>query len=454
MNDQTSDRKALNRRRICARLWREYLDSPGFYQFDRWLANTMRREKQFGKRDRQAYSEALFATMRFGYLAAFALRSAKARELGDDAPERFAGRLGSGAELKKLWAELDDEQLLAAVEWRYRAQGGADWPLGETGASAPVQAVLDQVRARAQAGNLEWRLLWHGIPLQYAPALARRCELSGWSGGELEQFLSMQSSRPPLWLRLNRPAERGAAMAELAAVFELEQAGDAISARGTRGIFELECYKSGAIEIQDLASQRISQRLATAPGERVWDACAGGGGKTLAAAARMDNRGALYASDIRADKLEELKRRTRRAGFHNVRTLVWDGSEPLRLPKEIARHGGFDRVLVDAPCSSSGTWRRNPDARFRELGRDLQALLELQQRLLRHAAESVRPGGQLVYATCSWCVEENEAQIDAFLAARPGWRLESCESLGCPAENADTMFAAVLLRAESPEEAR
>lgn len=453
MNEATPDRKALNRRRICAELWQEYLDAPGFYQFDRWLSNVMRREKRFGRRDRQAYSEALFAAMRFGYLAAFAMRAGKRDGVSEAALRGFAGKATQGSVLKSLWAALNAENFLSAVEWRYRAEGGQQWPLGDTELPPYLQATLEQIQTLAAAGGLEWRLLWHGIPVQYAAALQARAEASGWSDEQLEQFLAMQSSRPPLWLRMNRPEERDAALAALGEVFELEQVDGAIAARGSKGIFELDCYKSGAIEIQDLASQRISEHFAVAPGQRVWDACAGGGGKTLAAAARMQNRGSLYASDIREDKLEELKRRARKAGVHNVRTLVWNGETALALPKEIARHGGFDWVLVDAPCSSSGTWRRNPDARFRELGKDIGELLVLQQRLLCLAAESVSRGGALVYATCSWRVEENEAQVAAFLSTQTGWTLEQQCLLGCPAENADTMFAAVLRRTASPENA-
>lgn len=451
MSDTTPDRKALNRRRICARLWQEYLDSPGFYQFDRWLANVMRREKSFGRRDRQAYSEALFAAMRFGYLAAFAMRAGKRDGASDAALRGFAGKATQASVMKSLWAALDAENFLSAVEWRYRAEGGQQWPLGETELPPYLLATLEHIAALARTGSLEWRLLWHGIPLQYAPALQARREASGWSDEQLERFLALQSSRPPLWLRLNHPEQRPAVLAALAEVFEVEELDGAIAARGSKGIFELDCYKSGAIEIQDLASQRISERFAVSPGQRVWDACAGGGGKTLAAAARMQNKGSLYASDIREDKLDELKRRARKAGVHNVRTQVWNGEAPFALPKEVARHGGFDWVLVDAPCSSSGTWRRNPDARFREMGKDIGELLSLQQRLLRNAANAVAPGGALVYATCSWREDENEDQVHAFLAAHAGWTLEQEGLLGCPWENADTMFAAVMRRTASLE---
>src|SRR5690606_40582723 len=116
------------------------------------------------------------------------------------------------------------------------------------------------------------------------------------------------------------------------------------------------------------------------------------------------------------------------------------------LPAEVARQAGFDWVLVDAPCSSSGTWRRNPDARWHFNPQSMDSLLQLQQQLLHQAHASVRPAGALVYATCSCCLVENEEQVEKFLAAHPTFALESMTLTGAPEKDADTMFVAVLRR--------
>lgn len=171
-------------------------------------------------------------------------------------------------------------------------------------------------------------------------------------------------------------------------------------------------FQQGAVEVQDEGSQTIALALDPQPGERVVDFCAGAGGKTLALAAMMNSKGTLIACDILPRRLAQATLRFRRAGLSNTRTQLLTGvSDPW-----IKRHAqSFHRVLVDAPCSGSGTWRRNPDARWRRLGPDLAELIQLQAQILASAARLVRPGGRLVYATCSLLVEENDQQIDNFI---------------------------------------
>ena len=183
---------------------------------------------------------------------------------------------------------------------------------------------------------------------------------------------------------------------------------------------DLPMLKSGEIEIQDEGSQLVAALVDARPGERVVDFCAGAGGKTMALATQMENRGHVVACDISAGRLKRAAERFRRAGLHNIETRLLV-SETDRWVK---RHkGGFDRVLVDAPCSGTGTWRRNPDARWRSQGSGLDNLLSQQARVLASAARLVKLGGRLVYATCSLLTEENEAQVDAFLVAHPTFRV-------------------------------
>jgi 16S rRNA (cytosine967-C5)-methyltransferase len=248
-------------------------------------------------------------------------------------------------------------------------------------------------------------------------------------------------------LRLNHPERKEEALVELNMLgMRVEDHGVALKVAGDKSIFELRAYREGIIEIQDWASQQIGAAVPVAPGELVWDACAGGGGKTLQIASRMRNRGALYASDIREHKLREVRRRATRARFDNIRTCTWQGEALPEFPREIARQGGFHWVLVDAPCTSTGTWRRNPDARFRVTAASLSEIASLQSRLLQNASAAVRPGGHLVYGTCSWIVNENEAVIERFLSGNPAFSLVEQGLLGSPHANADTMFRAVMRR--------
>jgi 16S rRNA (cytosine967-C5)-methyltransferase len=219
-----------------------------------------------------------------------------------------------------------------------------------------------------------------------------------------------------------------------------------------------QAFQSGAIEIQDEGSQLVAALVDARPEMRVADWCAGAGGKTLALAMTMANRGHIVACDVSAPRLEGAVRRLRRAGVHNVeRHLIAAGDKWAKRRAE-----SFDRVLVDVPCTGTGTWRRNPDARGRLRESDLAELLGKQVAILDAASRLVRIGGRLVYATCSLLAEENEAQVSAFLTRRPEfalvplaqtWSLETpcpCEgnylSLTPLRHGTDGFFAAVLER--------
>jgi 16S rRNA (cytosine967-C5)-methyltransferase len=173
-------------------------------------------------------------------------------------------------------------------------------------------------------------------------------------------------------------------------------------------------FLSGAVEIQDEGSQLAALLAGARPGDTVVDLCAGGGGKTLALGAAMANAGRLLAYDADKRRLRDLYERSARAGLTNLTILTPDRGDPLA---ELA--GGADLVLVDAPCTGTGTWRRRPDAKWRLSPRALATRLADQDAVLVTAAGLVRPGGRLVYVTCSVLAEENEERVAAFLAARP-----------------------------------
>ena len=193
-----------------------------------------------------------------------------------------------------------------------------------------------------------------------------------------------------------------------------------IRVEGRPAISALPIFQNGLIEIQDEGSQLVALLADAKAGQRVVDFCAGAGGKTLALAAMMNNKGKVVACDVLGGRLKRAAVRFRRAGLHNIETVELSGeNDPW-----IKRHkGGYDRVLVDAPCGGSGTWRRNPDARWRPLGPGVEHLTALQPRILDGAARLVKAGGRLIYATCSLLRDENEDQIEAFLSRHPDFTI-------------------------------
>ena len=182
-------------------------------------------------------------------------------------------------------------------------------------------------------------------------------------------------------------------------------------------------FNEGLIEVQDSGSQLVCEAAELQPGETVIDLCAGAGGKTLALGAAMANRGVLLACDTDRGRLQRLPLRAARAGLSIAETLLLNpNQEAVQLAAWTAR---ADCVLIDAPCSGTGTWRRNPEARWRLTPRDLDRHVALQARLLDLAAPLVAPGGRLVYIVCSLLDREGADQIAAYLDRTPGWRAQT-----------------------------
>lgn len=248
-----------------------------------------------------------------------------------------------------------------------------------------------------------------------APAwLAERLASSGIVGPDAAAMLG----RAPLDIRVNRlKAARDAIV--------LPEAGEALPVpdglrlpAGTQ-VEQWPAYLGGEIEVQDAGSQAACLAATPQAGELVIDLCAGAGGKTLALAAMMGNAGTLIASDTDRGRLSRLGPRAERAGAKVAETVLLN---PGRELEALAPwQGKADCVLIDAPCSGTGTWRRNPESRWRLTARELDRLTALQARLLDIAAQLVRPGGRLVYITCSVLDEEGAGQVDAFLARSPGF---------------------------------
>ncbi len=201
----------------------------------------------------------------------------------------------------------------------------------------------------------------------------------------------------------------------------------------------------GLIEVQDAGSQMIAEACQAMPGQTVVDLCAGAGGKTLALAADMAGQGRLYACDTDRGRLSRLVPRAQVAGAAFVETRMLNPKREHEALEDLI--GTADTVLVDAPCSGTGTWRRNPELRWRLTHARLDAVIALQAYLIELAATLVKPGGALVYAVCSLIGEEGQAQIDDFLRHHSGWTLDSVRTLTPSRDQTDGFFVARLIRA-------
>jgi 16S rRNA (cytosine967-C5)-methyltransferase len=180
-------------------------------------------------------------------------------------------------------------------------------------------------------------------------------------------------------------------------------------------VFKTESFKDGWFEVQDASSQRVAPYLEVEPGMKVVDACAGAGGKSLHLADLMENKGQIIAMDIYESKLKKLKVRARRNGVHNIELKVIDSTKPLKK-----LHNKADRLLIDAPCSGLGVLRRNPDAKWKLQPAFINTIKTTQAEILSNYSKMVKPGGKLVYATCSILPSENQNQVDNFLNSAEG----------------------------------
>lgn len=257
----------------------------------------------------------------------------------------------------------------------------------------------------------------HNLPEWLASALREQV------GGEFDALVASLNQAAPLDLRVNLLKTKREAALESLRQSGLEAEATPYSPLGIRlagkpSLAKLPAFVQGEIEVQDEGSQLLALLLDAKRGEMVVDFCAGAGGKTLAIGAAMRNSGRLYAFDTSGHRLDALKPRLARSGLSNVHPVAIAHERDDRI-KRLA--GKIDRVLVDAPCSGLGTLRRNPDLKWRQTPETVAAQAQLQQAILASAARLLKPGGRLVYATCSLLPAENEAVAHAFSAAQPGF---------------------------------
>ena len=256
-------------------------------------------------------------------------------------------------------------------------------------------------------------------------------------GADFAAVMQAMRQRAPVFLRVNlAKASRAAAVAALAedgvGAVAHPLAASALEVReGARRVQQGRAYADGLVELQDAASQAVVEMLPLADGMAVLDLCAGGGGKTLAMAARARLR--LWAHDADRRRMADLPARAARAG---VKVALTENPE---------KTGPYDLILTDVPCSGSGSWRRDPEGKWALTLDRLAALQGIQSGIMDRAAGMVKAGGVLGYATCSMIEAENGAQVAAFLSRHPGWRLEA-ERRFTPLEGGDGFYGAVLRR--------
>ena len=374
---------------------------------DRLLAAYFRKHKKYGAQDRRLISETFFAVFRWwGWL-------------------RLLARDEAG-----MW-ERDAERATQSVEWQSMLVGAH---VLDTVALHPVAAVWkDRVAEKRRTASYvtcvgDKPLMERAEMMESLFGLSVRPHdlLPDWlreETGEMSyDLLEMLQRRPPLWLRTSHSTV-DKAISRLADEDLTAEAFPALLGAmrlvPTRGnLYESATFKAGLVEIQDLGSQAIGAACSPAPGQRWWDACAGAGGKSLQLASMMNEKGLVLATDIREYKLTDLRKRARRAHLSNIQAKPWDGKEIPGKP------GSFHGVLVDAPCTCTGTWRRNPDARWTMKREEIAAAVATQSEILEAVIPALRQMGVLVYATCSLCDAENEGVVQGFLDRHPEFSLD------------------------------
>jgi len=366
----------------------------------------------------------------------------------ESAPRRPADAVANDFFRARRFIGGGDRRAIADRAWGVvRERARLDWHLDHVGAAPTGRLLMAAHMILAEGGSLagveaafnggqyaerpltpdERRFLakLEGRPLQH-PKMdeATRLNVPEWAlpglrarfGDALPEAAAGLEGTAPLDLRVNllrttREAAATALAAEGIPTTPTPYSPWGLRIADRRPVLATRAFEEGLVEIQDEGSQLIALLADARPGMKVADYCAGAAGKTLAMAATMGNRGRIAALDVSVPRLAGATKRLRRAGVDNAETHLIEAGD--RWVKR--RAATFDRVLVDAPCTGTGTWRRNPDARLRTTERDMEELITKQRAILDRAASLVRPGGKLIYATCSVLPGEDDAQVQGFL---------------------------------------
>jgi 16S rRNA (cytosine967-C5)-methyltransferase len=350
-------------------------------QADKVLRNTLKRDKRWGSRDRSFIAETTYDIVRWKRLYA---EIAEVRE-PFDRPNLFR--------LFTVWATLNGIKI-------------PDWKQFEDTPTRRIKGKFDELS--------KIRKYRESIP-DWMDELGQK-EL----GKKWDAEIAALNQLADVVLRVNTLKTTVAKLQNELADLEIgtetiKEYPYALKLKERANVFTTDAFKNGLFEIQDASSQKVAEILDPKPGMRVVDACAGAGGKSLHIATLMENKGQLIAMDIYENKLNELKRRARRNGVFNIETRTIDSTKVIKKLIDKA-----DKVLIDAPCSGLGVLKRNPDAKWKLQPEFLDSIRATQKELLDSYSRMVKPGGQMVYATCSILPSENEMQIKGFLSREAG----------------------------------
>lgn len=376
-------------------------------QADKVLRNTLKRDKRWGARDRSFIAETTYDIVRWKRLYA---EIAEVKE-PFDRPNLFR--------LFTVWAILNGIKL-------------PDWPQFEGTPTRRIKGRFDELS--------KTRKIRESIP-DWLDELGEK-EL----GKQWDKEIHALNSLADVILRVNTlktniKEVQQALSDENIETETLKGYPSALRLKERANVFGTKAFKDGWFEVQDASSQKVAQMLDPKPGMRVVDACAGAGGKSLHLAALMENKGQVVALDIYDNKLTELKRRARRNGAHNIETRLIDSTKVIKKLINKA-----DVVLIDAPCSGLGVLRRNPDTKWKSSPEFLESVQKTQREILESYSRMVKPGGKLLYATCSILPSENENQVAWFLASEAGkdFTLQKEEKISPAQSGFDGFYIALL----------
>ena len=350
-------------------------------QADKVLKNTLKRDKRWGARDRGFIAETTYDIVRWKRLYA---KIAEVKE-PFDRPNLFR--------MFTVWATLKGIQI-------------PEWPQFENTPTRKIKGRFDELsKIRKYKESIPDWLDELGVK-----ELGKKWDKEIHSLNQLAAVVLRVNTLKATKEQVQNALTEAGIETEI-----LKGYPQALKLKERANVFITDAFKNGWFEVQDASSQKVAKFLNPKPGTRVVDACAGAGGKSLHLAALMENKGQVIALDIYENKLKELKRRAKRDGAHNIETRTIDSTKVI---KKLL--GKADKVLIDAPCSGLGVLKRNPGSKWKLQPEFLDNIKETQKEIIESYSRLVKPGGQLVYATCSILPSENENQVASFLKSEAG----------------------------------
>ena len=349
---------------------------------DKVVQQLLRRDKRWGSRDRGFIAETVYEIVRYKRLYA-EIANVKEPFDRDNLWRMFA-----------VWATLKGIKL-------------PDWKYFESTPTRKIKGRFDELsKTRKYKESIPDWIDDLGVEELGESAWAKEIEMQNEQADVILRVNTLKTNKKDLQLKLQSENIETEVIPNYPSALKLIERAN---------VFKTEAFKNGWFEVQDASSQLVADFLDVKPGMKVVDACAGAGGKTLHLASLMENKGQIIAMDIYESKLKKLKIRARRNGVHNIELKVIDSTKPIKK-----LYGKADRLLIDAPCSGLGVLRRNPDAKWKLQPEFIENIKKVQSEVLEKYSKMVKPGGKMVYATCSVLPSENQDQVEKFLTSEAG----------------------------------